>query len=284
MGNKRDQTVQRCPWVAPGNILYETYHDEEWGIPVHDDRKHFEFLVLEGAQAGLSWSTILKRREGYRKAFAEFDPKIVALFTEEKVQTLMQEEGIIRNRLKILSAIQNAKHFLEVQEEFGSFDAYIWGFVEGKPIQNHWKSMKEVPAETDIAKNISKDLKKRGFTFVGPTIIYAYMQAVGLVDDHLTSCVCYKKGKEASSKPWEVYIIKAKSGLLYTGITTDLDRRFEEHSTGKKGARFFHFSEPGEIIFRESHPHRSSASQREAAIKKMSRKEKEDLISLGPVL
>lgn len=275
MGNQRT----RCPWADPENPLYIEYHDKEWGVPVHDDRKLFEFLILEGAQAGLSWSTILKRREGYRKAFADFDPELVAKFPEKKVEELMQDEGIIRNRLKIISSINNAKRFLEIQKEFGSFDAYIWGFVGGKPIKNHPKSMKEIHAETDLSKKISKDLKKRGFNFVGSTIIYAFMQAVGLVDDHLTSCFCYIKNEKPTTQKWEVYIIKAKSGMLYTGITTDLDRRYEEHSTGKKGARFFNFSEPGEIVFRESHPDRSSASQREAAIKKMSRKEKETLLS-----
>lgn len=183
---------QRCQWVPEGNELYEAYHDEEWGIPVHDDRKHFEFLILEGAQAGLSWLTILRRREGYRKAFANFDPKVVAKFSEEKIEELLQNADIIRNRLKVVSAVVNAKCFLEVQKEFGSFDKYIWQFVNGKTIQNHRKSIKEVPAETKESQALSKDLKKRGFKFVGPTIIYAHMQAIGLVNDH--TCDCFRYG------------------------------------------------------------------------------------------
>lgn len=281
MKKKPASKVQRCQWVPEGNTLYEAYHDTEWGVPVHDDRKHFEFLILEGAQAGLSWITILKRREGYRKAFADFDPKVVAGFDEKKVTELLQFEGIIRNKLKIRSCINNAKLFLEIQKEFGSFDKYIWSFVDGKPIQNKRKSIKEVPAETEESRALSKDLKKRGFTFVGPTVIYAHMQATGLVNDHTRDCFCYKKtaSSKTSKAKWEVYIIKTESNMLYTGITTDLDRRFMEHQTGKKGAKFFHFSNPGSIVFRESHPDRSKATQREIAIKKMNRKEKEDLIS-----
>ena len=182
----------RCFWVVKGNTLYEKYHDKEWGVPVHDDRKHFEFLILEGAQAGLSWLTILKRREGYRDAFCQFDPKKVAQFDDKKKEELLAFDGIIRNRLKIASAINNAKLFLEIQKEFGSFDAYIWQFVGGKPIQNHWKSIKKIPAETKESKALSKDLKKRGFSFVGPTVMYAHMQATGLVNDHTTDCFCYK--------------------------------------------------------------------------------------------
>ncbi len=184
---------KRCGWVPEDNALYANYHDNEWGVPVHEDRKHFEFLILEGAQAGLSWLTILKRREGYAQAFANFDPKKVAHFDEKKVEELMQNSGIIRNRLKIESAINNAKRFLEVQKEFGSFDSYVWGFVGGKPIQNQWKSHKEIPAVNDAAKLLSRDLKKRGFKFVGPTIIYAHMQAIGMVNDHTVDCFRYKK-------------------------------------------------------------------------------------------
>ncbi len=177
----------RCPW--PGeDPLYLHYHDTEWGVPVHDDRTLFEFLILEGAQAGLSWITILKRREGYRKAFAKFDAEKVARFTQQKKESLMQNTGIIRNRLKIESAVKNAKAFLEVQEEFGSFNKYQWGFVDGTPIQNKWKDMSQVPAQTKISDAYSKDLKSRGFNFVGSTIIYAHMQATGMVNDHLTCC------------------------------------------------------------------------------------------------
>lgn len=185
------KNVNRCGWVNLGEPLYVEYHDKEWGVPVHDDRLLFEFLILEGAQAGLSWLTILKRREGYRKAFANFDVKKVAKYDEEKIEELMQNEGIIRNRLKIESTVKNAKCFIEIQKEFGSFDEYVWGFVGGKPRKNNWKSMKEVPAATEEAKALSKDLLKRGFKFVGPTIMYAFMQAVGMVDDH--TCDCFRK-------------------------------------------------------------------------------------------
>ena len=178
----------RCWWAAEEDELYKAYHDHEWGVPVHDDRVHFEFLILEGAQAGLSWSTILKRRQGYRKAFAEFNPVIVAAYDESKVAELLNDSGIIRNKLKIASAIKNAKLFLEIQKEFGSFDCYVWQFVGGKSIQNTWKTKTEVPCETLESKRLSQDLKKRGFTFVGSTIMYAYMQATGLVNDHTTDC------------------------------------------------------------------------------------------------
>ena len=169
------------------------YHDKEWGVPVHSDRKHFEFLVLEGAQAGLSWSTILKRREGYRKAFANFDPKKVAKFTKRDVNRLLKDPGIIRNKLKVTSAINNAQRFLEIQQEFGSFDKYIWQFVGGQPIKNKWTKMSQLPAVTEESKALSRDLKKRVFTFVGPTIIYAHMQAVGMVNDHVVGCFRYKE-------------------------------------------------------------------------------------------
>lgn len=184
---------KRCDWVEDTFPEYITYHDEEWGIPVHDDRTHFEFLILEGAQAGLSWSTILKRREGYRKAFANFDPSKVAQFDEAKIQELLQDEGIIRNKLKVRSSVTNAQLFLDIQEEFGSFDTYIWEFVGGEPIVNHWKSMKEVPATTKESDALSKDLKKRGFKFTGSTIMYAHMQACGLVMDHTVDCFRYRE-------------------------------------------------------------------------------------------
>lgn len=195
--NTTDKThVCRCWWAEQGDDLYKAYHDDEWGKPVHDDRIHFEFLILEGAQAGLSWSTILKRREGYRKAFANFDPKLVAKFDEAKAAELMNDAGIIRNRLKIASAIKNAQLFLEIQKEFGSFDKYIWQFVGGKPIQNNWKSKSDVPPESEESKRLSKDLKKRGFKFVGSTIMYAHMQATGLVNDHTTDCFRHAQCKK----------------------------------------------------------------------------------------
>lgn len=183
---------KRCSWCI-GSEVYQHYHDTEWGVPVHNDQKLFEFIVLEGAQAGLSWITILKRREGYREAFANFDPNKVALFGPNKIEKLMQFEGIIRNRRKIESAIANAKAFLKIQAEFGSFDKYIWGFVNGQPIINQFKTMAEVPAQTNLSVKISKDLKQRGFSFVGPTIIYALMQATGMVNDHLTDCFRHKE-------------------------------------------------------------------------------------------
>lgn len=179
---------KRCQWVDLEDPLYIKYHDDEWGVPVHDDRKQFEFLILEGAQAGLSWQTILKRRESYREAFAGFDPEKVARFDVKKAEILLTNPGIIRNKLKIASAIKNAKLFLDIQKEFGSFNKYIWQFVNGRPIKNSWQSIKEIPAVTDISKQLSADLKKRGFNFVGPTIMYAHMQAVGLVNDHTVDC------------------------------------------------------------------------------------------------
>jgi DNA-3-methyladenine glycosylase I len=182
----------RCPWCL-GFEEYKKYHDEEWGVPVHDDRVHFEFLILEGAQAGLSWSTILKKREGYRKAFADFDPNRVARFTEKKLEKILLDPGIVRNRLKVYAAVNNAKQFLKLQKEFGSFDKYIWQFVGGKPIVNIRKTMKEVPATTPESDALSKDLIKRGFKFVGSTVIYAHMQACGLVNDHLIDCWRYGK-------------------------------------------------------------------------------------------
>ncbi len=182
----------RCDWVGQKPHLMR-YHDEEWGLPVHDDRKHFEMLVLEGAQAGLTWETILLRREGYRKDFVGFDPTRVARFTAQTKAALMEDVGIIRNRLKIDAAVTNALAFLEVQKEFGSFDRYVWGFVGGKPKINRWKTMKQVPATTAAGDALSKDLKKRGFRFVGGTIIYAYMQAVGLVNDHTRDCFLSRK-------------------------------------------------------------------------------------------
>ena len=177
----------RCPW-ADGSAAYMAYHDDEWGLPVHDDRVFFEFLILEGAQAGLSWSTILNKRDGYRAAFAGFDPVKVATFKSKDVARLIANPAIVRNRLKIESAITNAKAFLEVQREFGTFDRYVWSFVRGKPLLNRRRTMKTVPARTPESDALSKDLQKRGFRFVGTTIIYAFMQATGLVNDHLVAC------------------------------------------------------------------------------------------------
>ncbi len=184
--------VKRCLWTSDDPLMI-AYHDREWGVPLHDDGKLFEFLVLEGAQAGLSWSTVLRKRENYRRAFHGFDPAVVARFKEKDVQRLLQDEGIIRNRLKIEAAITNAKLVLEIQQEFGSFAAYIWQFIDGKPVQHRFKRLAEIPATTDESDAMSKDLKKRGFKFVGSTICYAFMQAVGMVNDHLVDCFRYEE-------------------------------------------------------------------------------------------
>jgi DNA-3-methyladenine glycosylase I len=183
-------TVQRCGWTGT-DPLYIAYHDQEWGVPVHDDRTLFEFLILEGAQAGLSWSTILKKRDNYRRAFDNFDPRLVTAYDEAKVAQLLADPGIVRNRAKIAAAISNARAFLVIQQQFGSFDAYVWQFVGGRPLQNARQSLSDIPAETAESQALSKDLKRRGFRFVGPTIIYAFMQAVGMVNDHALSCFRY---------------------------------------------------------------------------------------------
>jgi DNA-3-methyladenine glycosylase I len=195
--NAKPTNPIRCSW--PSDDLSIRYHDEEWGVPIHNDATLFEFLILEGAQAGLSWDTILKKRENYRTAFNNFDPKKIARYDRRKSQSLMNNAGIIRNRLKIASAIQNAKAFLKVQDEFGSFDAYIWQFVGGSPIVNSRRSMRQVPARTPGSDAMSKDLKKRGFSFVGTTICYAFMQATGMVNDHLTICFRYSQLAHAAS-------------------------------------------------------------------------------------
>jgi len=192
--------VKRCAWVPAGNELYERYHDEEWGVPVHDDRVLFEFLLLEGAQAGLSWQTILNKRDNYRAAFAGFDPKRVAAFSRKDVRRLLKNAGIVRNRLKIEAAITNAQNFLAIQKEFGSFDAYQWRFVGGRPIQNARQTIRDIPAVSPEAEAFSKDLRQRGFRFVGPTILYAHMQAVGMVNDHTTECFRYKEVKRLGQK------------------------------------------------------------------------------------
>jgi DNA-3-methyladenine glycosylase I len=185
--------TKRCTWVRPDDQLMVDYHDREWGVPVHDDRKHFEFLVLEGAQAGLSWSTILKRREGYRRAFGDFDPEKVARYSDERIQELLLDASIIRNRQKIEATVRNARAFLAIQDEFGSFDAYCWRFVDGRPLVNRRKSDENIPATSPESDAFSKDLKSRGFGFVGSTIVYAHMQAVGMVNDHLVDCFRYSE-------------------------------------------------------------------------------------------
>ena len=186
------KSITRCRWAEGVSLDYIRYHDEEWGVPVHDDQTQFEFLILEGAQAGLSWSTSLNKRAGYKKLFAEFDPKKVARFTKKRVEKLLLDPAIVRNRLKVESTVSNASAFLKVQEEFGSFSDYIWGFVDGKPIQNNFRKDGDVPATSPESDALSKDLKKRGFRFVGSTIIYAHMQATGMVNDHVTGCFRHK--------------------------------------------------------------------------------------------
>lgn len=184
--------MNRCSWCEKEDIYIE-YHDKEWGVPIYDDRKHFEFIVLESAQAGLSWLTILKRRENYRMAYDDFDPEKVARYDEKKLDELVKNAGIIRNRMKIAASINNAQRFLEIQQEFGSFSNYIWGFVNNKPVINKFVSISEVPATTELSDTISKDLKKRGFKFMGSTIVYAHLQAVGIINDHITSCFRYEE-------------------------------------------------------------------------------------------
>jgi DNA-3-methyladenine glycosylase I len=184
--------IERCPWAYGASPHYVPYHDKEWGVPVRNDRVQFEFLVLEGAQAGLSWSTILNKREGYRRAFAGFDPVKVARFTPRRIEAILKDPGIVRNRLKVLAAVNNARRFLEVQKEFGSFSKYIWGFVGGRQKVNRWKSLSQLPATSPESDALSADMKRRGFKFVGSTIVYAHMQATGLVNDHLVSCFRYK--------------------------------------------------------------------------------------------
>lgn len=181
----------RCPWPSDDKLMIK-YHDKEWGVPLHNDKKLFEFLILEGFQAGLSWRTVLYKRENFRKAFDNFDYNKVAKYDKRKINSLLKDEGIIRNRLKVEGAVKNSKAFILIRKEFGTFDKYIWGFVNNKPIQNKFKSLKELPARTELSDLISKDMKKRGFTFVGSTIIYAHMQATGMVNDHLLSCFRYK--------------------------------------------------------------------------------------------
>ena len=187
----------RCGWCGD-DALYVKYHDEEWGVPLHDDCKLFEFLLLEGAQAGLAWITVLRKREGYRRAFADFDAEKVARFTDSKLEQLLRNPAIIRNRLKVHSARRNARAFLAVREEWGSFAAYMWHFLDGKPLQNHWATLAEVPASTPLSETISKDLKGRGFNFIGPTIVYAHMQATGMVNDHIATCFRHRECRDLS--------------------------------------------------------------------------------------
>jgi DNA-3-methyladenine glycosylase I len=193
MGDVKKKPPTRCPWANPADALMLEYHDREWGVPVHDDRTHFEFLVLEGAQAGLSWAIVLRKRDAYRRAFSGFDPLKVARYTGKRIESLVADPGIVRNRMKIEAAVKNARAFLAVQDEFGSFDAYCWRFVGGKPLVNRRKGVRDIPATSPESDAFSKDLKRRGFSFVGSTIVYAHMQAVGMVNDHLVECFRYRQ-------------------------------------------------------------------------------------------
>ena len=204
-------TTKRCTWVSMDNSLMVQYHDREWGVPVHDDRKHFEFLVLEAAQAGLSWSIVLKKREGYRLAFSEFDPEKVARYTENRIQKLTLNPAIIRNRMKIEAAVRNAQAFLAIQDELGSFDTYCWRFVDRRPKLNRWKTIREIPATSRESDAFSKDLKRRGFSFVGSTVVYAHMQAVGMVNDHLVDCFRYREIRGLKSVIERVDLARAGS-------------------------------------------------------------------------
>jgi len=268
---------ERCSWVNLNNPLYVQYHDQEWGRPVHDDIVHFEFITLEGAQAGLSWETIINKRENYRKLFAGFDPKKVARFSQKKIDALLLNPGIVRNKLKISSTITNAQAFLNVQREFGSFDNYIWGFVDGKPIINNLKSTQDYLTSTSLSDQISKDLKKRGFRFVGTTIIYSYLQAVGIVNDHVVSC-CARNNKTTT---WYVYMIRCADSSLYTGITNDLARRFKEHSMQtKKCAKYLRGKGPLKLVFQLCVENKSAALRLEIKLKKLSKAEKESTLLL----
>jgi DNA-3-methyladenine glycosylase I len=199
-----EEAPTRCAWVDVDNVLLREYHDREWGVPAHDDRTHFEFLILEGAQAGLSWTIVLNKRDGYRRAFSQFEPEKVARYSDARIDKLTADPGIIRNRMKIAAAVKNARAFLAVQEEYGSFDAYCWQFVDGRPLQNRWKAMGQIPATTRESDAFSRDLQQRGFSFVGSTVIYAHMQAVGMVNDHVIGCFRYpqiRKMAAAQSGP-----------------------------------------------------------------------------------
>lgn len=265
----------RCPWVNLENPLYVEYHDKEWGKPVHKDIILFEFLILEGAQAGLSWETILNKRDNYRKLYAGFDPKKVARFSGQKIASLLKDPGIIRNKLKVASAVSNAKAFLEVQKEFGSFNKYIWGFVDDKPILNKIKRLKDYPSKTPLSDKISKDLKKRGFKFVGSTIVYAYMQAIGMVNDHSVDCFVSKKMQQK----WWLYIIRCKDNSLYTGITNDVKKRFKDHQAqNHKTAKYLRGRAPLKLVYSQEVGTKSQALKAEIVVKKLSKEKKLQLI------
>lgn len=266
--------ITRCGWVNLNNPLYLDYHDNEWGKPLKDDILLFEMLTLEGAQAGLSWETILNKRTHYQKVFAGFNPNKVARFTKAKVERLLTDPGIVRNRLKIESTISNAKAFLKIQSEFGSFSDYLWGFVSHKPIVSALKKHTDYPTKTPLSDAISKDLKKRGFRFVGSTIIFAYLQAVGIINCHIKSCA-FRHAQE----PWTVYIIRCRQGELYTGISKDASKRFNDHqSQGPLCAKFLRGKAPLQLVYQEQADSKSAALKREAAIKKLPKHNKENLV------
>lgn len=267
----------RCPWANVHNPLMIEYHDQEWGRPVHDDRTHFEMLTLEGAQAGLSWETILNKRACYRALFCNFDVAKVARFSAKKVEKLLTDPGIVRHRLKIESTITNAQSFLNIQKEFGSFDAYVWRFVDFKPIVHAYQSSADCPASTPLSDALARDLKKRGFRFVGTTIMYAYLQAVGLIDDHLTTC--WLKTPQVK---WSVYILSCKDGSLYTGITQNVAKRLAEHQAqGAKCAKYLRGKAPLKLVFQQSVGTRAQALKIEWKIKNQTRKTKQQIIESG---
>lgn len=267
--------LKRCPWVDLNDALYVHYHDEEWGRPIHNDTKLFEMLTLEGAQAGLSWQTVLKKRAHYRKVFAGFDPKKVARFTQAKQEKLMQDPGIIRNRLKIASTVTNAQAVLKIQEQWGSLDAYLWRYVDGTPIRHRFKQLSDYPAKTPLSTQISKDLKKAGFRFVGETIVYAFMQAVGMVDDHSVDCWVRLEADQG----WSVYIVQCRDKSLYTGIAKDVDKRFGQHQAqGKLGAKYLRGKGPLKLVFQQAIGSKSKALQVEHALKNLTKEQKLNLI------
>ena len=270
-----NKTKSRCPWGNSENKLMVKYHDKEWGKPVYKDNKHFEMLTLEGAQAGLSWETILNKREDYRKVFANFNPRIVAKFSKAQIEKCLKNPGIVRNRLKIESTVSNAKAFLQIKAEFGSFNSYIWQFVDNKPIINIFDSHAHVPSKTALSDSISKDLKKRGFRFVGSTIIYAYMQAIGIVDDHLPTCFVRKQQQQQ----WYVYMLKTKEGQIYTGVTIDVSRRLLEHHQSKKGAKYLRGKAPLKLVYKKLIGTKAQALREENRIKKLTKLQKEGLIN-----
>lgn len=271
-------TPKRCHWANTVNPLLRAYHDEEWGKPAHDDIKHFEMLTLEGAQAGLSWEIVLNKREHYRHLFHQFDPSIVAKMTSKDITRLLKNPNIIRNKLKIESTISNAKAFLKVQSEFGTFDHYLWSFVKHKPIKNKLTSSSDYPTRSPLSDLISKDLKKRGFKFVGTTIIYAFLQAQGVINDHLQSCAFRQP---VSLKKWSVYMIRCGNHSLYTGIAIDVQKRFQEHtSQGPKCAKYLRGKLPLALVYTSIAGTRSDALKEENRLKSLTKTEKEKLITL----